>query len=122
MIEIHPLRDREKLSVLYKQCGVEFGEDSIAIIASDGEEILGNCLFDLKGDHGVIHSIQPTDDFPFADGLLRSALHVCVENGKTEVFYSENAPESLFSTLKFIKNAEKRELDVNKLFSSCQNC
>ena len=122
MIEIHPLRDIENLKKLYKKSNVQMSDCSMAIVASDNDEVLGYCLFDMRDNDLMIFSIEPTDDVNFADGLLRSALHVGVENGRMTAFYSENAPEKLFSTLGFIKNAEKRELNVNKLFSSCQNC
>lgn len=122
MIEIHPLRDREKLEVLYKKYSVPFGADSIAIVASDGDEVLGCCLFDLDKSCETVHFIEPQSDVMFADGLLRSALHVAVENGIESAFYSENAPEALFNGLGFIKNAETRELNVEKLFTSCKNC
>ena len=122
MIEIHPLRDIENLKKLYKKSNVQMSDCSMAIVASDNDEVLGYCLFDMRDNDLMIFSIEPTDDVNFADGLLRSALHVGVENGRMTAFYAENAPEKLFSTLGFIKNAEKRELNVNKLFSSCQNC
>ena len=122
MIEIHPLRDKHKLSQLYKENDIALTEDSMAIVASDKEEILGFCLFDLNSKEGYVHYISPIDDIPFADGLLRSALHVCVENGVQDVFYTYKSPEKLFETLKFIKSAEKRELDVTRLFTSCKNC
>ena len=122
MIEIHPLRDKEKLAILYKENGVDFCDDSIAIVASDKDDILGFCLFDLKKDKGIVHKISPKDDISFADGLLRSALHVCVENGIMDVFYSENMDLKLLETLKFIKNAQNKELDINRLFTSCKNC
>ena len=122
MIEIHPLRDREKLEVLYNKYSVPFGADSIAIIASDREEILGCCLFDLDESKQTVNFIEPQGDLMFADGLLRSALHVAVENGIMSAFYSENAPVLLFEKLGFIKNAETRELNIEKLFTSCHNC
>lgn len=122
MIEIHPLRDIENLKKLYKKSNVQMSDCSMAIVASDNDEVLGYCLFDMRDNDLMIFSIETTDDVSFADGLIRSALHVGVENGRMTAFYAENAPEKLFSTLGFIKNAEKRELNVNKLFSSCQNC
>ena len=122
MIEIHPLRDTDKLCELYKKQSVTMNEYSMAVVASDREEILGFCLFEMKKDGLLVHSLEPKDDALFADGILRSALHVGVENGVNEAFYSESAPEKLFDTLKFIKNAENRELNVGKLFSSCQSC
>lgn len=122
MIEIHPLRDKEKLSVIYKAANTEFGENSMAVIAADGDEVLGNCLFDMNDDSLLIRHLEPESDKFFADGILRSALHVGVENGKMTAFYSKTAPSELFSALGFIKNAENRELNVEKLFSSCQKC
>ncbi len=122
MIEIHPLRNKDRLEVLYSQNNIEFCENSVAVIASDKDEVLGFCLFEINGESLLIHSISPKDDRFFADGILRSALHVGVENGIMTAFYSESAPEELFSELQFIKNAEKRELNVEKLFSSCKNC
>lgn len=122
MIEIHPLRDTDKLRELYKTQNVTMNEHSMAVVASDRGEILGFCLFELKNDGLFVHSLEPKEDVFFADGILRSALHVGVENGVNEAFYSENAPVELFEALKFIKNAENRELNVGKLFSSCQSC
>ncbi len=121
MIEIHPLREKQVLEKLYSQNNVLMNENSIAVVATDNTEVLGFCLFDL-GDSTVVHCINPENDIAFADGLLRSALHVGVENGKMTAFYSETAPVALLETLKFIKNADNRELNVDKLFSSCQNC
>lgn len=122
MIEIHPLRDKDKLKTLYSDNNIEMTENSIAVVASDSNEVLGFCLFEMNTDNLLIHTIEPKDDKFLADGILRSALHVGVENGIMTAFYSINAPESLFSALAFIKNIEKRELNVEKLFSSCKNC
>ena len=122
MIEIHPLRDTVKLAELYKSADVIMNELSMAVVASDRDEILGFCLFEMNDNSVLVHSLEPQNDTYFADGILRSALHVGVENGKQTAFYSENAPENLFKTLNFIKNAENKELNVDKLFSSCQSC
>ena len=122
MIEIHPLRDKDKLSVLYNQAKLDMNEHSIAVVASDGDEALGYCLFDMNDDNLLVHCLSPQDDIMFADGLLRSALHVGVENGVNKAFYSVNAPVELFRKLRFIKDDSINELNVQLLFSSCENC
>ncbi len=122
MIEIHPLREADKLAELYKSADVLMMKNSMAVVATDKDDILGYCLFEMCEDNLLIHALEPKEDVYFADGILRSALHVGVENGRNEAFYSEKAPESLFKSLLFIKNAENRELNVDKLFSSCQSC
>ena len=122
MIEIHPVREADKLIPLYKEAGIELNKNSMAVVAQDGEEILGNCLFDLTDEFFMLHSIQPKDDLYFADGLLRSALHVSAENDIMTAYYSKSAPIDLVNKLGFIKNAEKNELDIEKLFKSCESC
>lgn len=122
MIEIHPLRDKEKLAKLYVDSNVKMNENSMAVVCADGDDVLGFCLFDMLADSLVVHSLEPQNDLMLLDGILRSALHVGVENGIMSAFYSEKAPKDVFSKLKFIKNEENRELNVDKLFSSCKNC
>ncbi len=122
MIEIHPLKEKDKLAVLYKTAGIVMTEQSLAVVMSDGDEILGSCLFDMRNEGLVIHSIEPQGDVMLADGILRSALHVGVQNGIGNAFYSENAPFELINRLGFVKDKDKKELNVEKLFSSCKSC
>ncbi len=122
MIEIHPLRDKQKLAKLYIDNNVIMKESSMAVVCSDGDEFLGFCLFDMEKEHLELHVLEPENDLFLVDGILRSALHVGVENGIMNAIYSETAPSEVLSKLKFIKNAETRELLVDKLFSSCKNC
>lgn len=122
MIEIHPLREKDKLAKLYVENNVKMSENSMAVVCADGEDVLGLCLFDMLDNSLVIHKLAPQNDLFLADGILRSALHVGVENEIMLAFYSENAPVDVFSKLKFIKNENNRELNVDKLFSSCKNC
>ena len=122
MIAIKPLREKDKLLNLYKKANVIMNENSMAVVAADGDEILGVCLFDMTEKQLLIHHLEPANDIMLVDGILRSALHVGVENGKMLAFYSNSAPEKLFKMLNFIKNDETRELNVQLLFSSCGNC
>lgn len=122
MIEIHPLRDKAKVDELYKKYSVAVNASSMAVVATDGDTVLGNCLFDLTAEALTVSALEPADDLFLADGILRAALHVGVENGVNTAFYTETAPVNIFERLEFIKNAENRELNVQKLFTSCKNC
>ena len=122
MIEIHPLREKDKLAVLYKEAGVVMNGNSMAVVMADGDDILGDCLFDMNEDFIIVHCIKPEGDIMMADGILRSALHVGVQNGKMKAFYSETAPADLINKLGFVKDNENREINVEKLFSSCKSC
>ncbi len=122
MIEIHPLREKDKLAVLYKSAGILMDENSMAVVMADKDEILGNCLFDLNDDFLIVRAIEPKDDIMMCDGILRSALHVGVQNGKMKAFYSKEAPFELINKLGFVKDKDNAEINVEKLFSSCKSC
>ena len=122
MLEIHPVREMARLQPLYKAQELVLSEDGMAVVAMDGDKMVGYCLFSLSSEDISVKSLVPADDIALADGILRSALHVAVENGKENAFYEETAPIDVFKTLGFIKNTEKRSLDIDKLFSSCQSC
>ena len=122
MIEIRPERKQSVIERFYKSVTIPMNERSMAAVAFDGDNVIGNCLFDMDGDSLTVRSICPLDDAMFADGLLRSALHIGTENGIMTAFYSDEAPIDLLKKLKFIKNETKKELDVEKLFKSCKNC
>ncbi len=122
MIKILPINSSEKLKNLYADSGVELTSSSSAVVANDGDEVIGYCLFEIDGGSITVSAVEPLSDFYLADGILRSALHVGVERGVDKAFYSDNAPFELFDRLKFIKNSKNKELDIGKLFSSCQNC
>ncbi len=122
MIEIHPLRESEKLSKLYNQNNIEMNENSMAVVCTDSGETLGYCLFDINDEALFLNTLEPRNDLLLADGILRAALHVGVENGKMTAYYTNNAPVDVFLKLGFIKNSKNKELNVDKLFSSCKNC
>ena len=122
MLQIHPVRETERLQPLYKMHELVLSDDCMAVVAMDGEKMVGYCLFSLGTLDISIKALAPTDDIALADGILRSALHVGVENGKLNAFYEETSPVDVFKTLGFIKNVENKSLDIDKLFSSCQSC
>jgi hypothetical protein len=57
-----------------------------------------------------------------ADGILRAALHQAAERSAMDARYSPDVPEALLKTLGFIKDADTRTLDIDKLFGSCCSC
>ncbi|MBQ3816905.1 MAG: hypothetical protein II802_01375, partial [Clostridia bacterium] len=94
-------------------------ENSGCVIAEQAKEMLGYCLFELKGSEMTVLHINPKDDIPLADGILRSTIHAGLEKGAVSFKYSKTAPEKLFKLLGFIKNSSDKTLDENKLFESC---
>ena len=122
MITLSVLEDRCKTARLYKESGLEQNENSLCLIASDKNNDLGFCLFDLTKEKIVVRYIEPLNDLSLADGILRSTLHVGCERFVMDAYYSENIPESFFEKLGFIKEKQHRTLNVDKLFMSCCSC
>ncbi|MBO5211474.1 MAG: hypothetical protein J6B80_06050 [Clostridia bacterium] len=121
MIILKPTQDKNLIKKYYDKENISFSEFSNLLLATDREEVLGFCLFDID-DVLTVYKIEPMNDLPLLDGVLRSTLHVGCERGKTDAFYTETAPEAIFESLGFVKNKSERRLDVDKLFKSCCDC
>ena len=121
MITLKVTSDRQLTEKYYNEAGIPFSECSNLLLATDKEEILGYCLFDIDTVL-TIHIIEPLNDLSLLDGVLRSTLHVGCERGVVDAFYTDTAPVASFNTLNFVKNSDEKRLDVDKLFKSCCSC
>ena len=121
MITLKVTSDRQLTEKYYNEAGIPFSEYSNLLLATDKEEILGYCLFDIDTVL-TVHIIEPLNDLSLLDGVLRSTLHVGCERGVVDAFYTDTAPAAAFNTLNFIKNSDEKRLDVDKLFKSCCSC
>ena len=122
MITVLPIEDNAALEQLFNKEDIFFNSESCGVIANDGNEQIGYCLFSLSNNGAEILRLEPRDNLLLADGILRSALHVAICRGTIKAYYSENAPEELFCKLGFVTDKEKRMLDVTKLFKKCSSC
>ena len=107
----------EELALLYKEAKKEINEFSGAVVAKDGENSCGYCLFEIKDGKMTITEIDPSINLSMADGVLRSALHIAVCRNITDAFYSCN--EEIMEKLCFIENKQEKRLKISKLFESC---
>ncbi len=121
MITVKPISGDE-LAVAFGEAELELNEFSGCVAACDGDEILGKCLYYLYEKGITVCTLSPLDDLALADGILRSALHVAACRSAMDARYSEGAPEATFRALGFIKNADERTLDIDRLFGGCQSC
>ena len=121
MISIIPCHDRAEISALFNKHNIQTDEFSGCVIASTGDDVLGYCLYSLTPKTITVFVVEPQIDIPLADGVLRSALHVAAENFVFDAFYDDRAPVDLFRKLNFIKNADEKRLNIDKLFGGC-NC
>ncbi len=121
MISVLPCHNRSQIEELFKKHNLTAGEFAGCVIATQKDETLGYCIYNLTKKDMTVLAVEPQDDIPLADGILRSALHVAAENFVLDAFYSDSAPIDLFEMLGFIKNHQERRLNIDKLFGGC-NC
>ncbi len=121
MISVLPCKDKTKILELFEKHNLKTDDNSGCVIASEKENTLGYCLYSLTSKAITVFAVEPQSDIPLADGILRSALHVAAENFVLDAYYDDNAPIDLFKKLDFIKNADEKRLNIDKLFGGC-NC
>lgn len=119
MISVLPCRDSAKIEELFSKHDLKINKSSGCVIARQNDEILGYCLYSLTSKAMIVFAVEPQNDIPLADGILRSALHVSAENFVLDVFYDDCAPIELFHILGFVKNEEEKRLNIDKLFGGC---
>ncbi len=121
MIILKPIDNRKTVRNYYEKENLSFTEFSNCLTAAENNAVLGYCLFDIDKKL-TVHKIEPQNDLPLLDGILRSTLHVGCERGIVDAAYSDTAPEKAFETLNFIKDKNEKSLKVDKLFESCCGC
>ena len=121
MLVLKPTDDKNLIKEYYEKENISFSDASNLLLATDREEVLGYCLFDIDSAL-TVYKIEPMNDIFLLDGVLRSALHVGCERGQTDAFYADTAPEAIFERLGFVKDRAEKRLDVQKLFKSCCDC
>ena len=122
MITLSIPDEKEKIARLFKDNNIEQNENSLCLIANDGEKDLGFSLFDITEEKMLIKYIEPLNDLSLADGILRSTLHIAAQRFVTDVYYDTTTDKDVFEKLGFIKDKSKKTLNVDKLFMSCQSC
>ena len=121
MVEVKAVSP-DKAKEVCENIGLEYKSGTSVLLATEGDKMLGSCVYDVADNVMTIRNITPEDDFVMADSLLRSALFVAANKGIFDVYWAENIKAELISKLGFIKNASNCSIDVTNLFSSCENC
>ena len=114
--------EKNKAETLFLENNISYNESSSCLIAADGEEILGFCLFDIDDKKMLVKYIEPLNDVFLADGVLRSTLHIAAERGIINTFYDGTVSDEFLKKIGFIKDEKEKSLDIDKLFKSCCDC
>ena len=122
MLFLAPMTSRQEIENIFLEKGIGSSEFSGCVTAKNGDELLGLCLYDLDSKKITVHYIEPLNDVSLADGILRSTLHVAAERSVMNAFYANTVPEDFLKMIGFIKDADEKSLDIDKLFKSCQSC
>lgn len=122
MLTLAPISDKVQIESIFNEKGIALSEFSGCVTAKNGDDVLGLCLYELDLKKITVHYIEPLNDIPLADGILRSTLHVAAERSVMNAFYADTVPEAFLKTIGFIKNADDKSLDIDKLFKSCCDC
>lgn len=122
MIYLSPIKNNERIKQLFENNNIPYDEFSGCVSATDKGEELGFSLYSLDNEKIIVHCIEPLNDIPLADGILRSTLHVAAEHSVMNAFYADSLDESFLEKIDFIKDIEEKRLDIDKLFKSCCSC
>jgi hypothetical protein len=122
MLTLAPMADKAEIENIFREKRMASSEFSGCVTAKNGDEVLGLCLYELTYKKITVQYIEPLNDIPLADGILRSTLHVAAERSVMNAFYADTLPEDFLKKIGFIKDAEQKSLDIDKLFKSCSGC
>ena len=122
MIEIKKITDLNEVQALCDSVGLKCSESTLAASMVDGEERLGFSVFDLLDGYAVLRWLAPNDNISLADGMLRSSIHIALQNQCASVYFEDTVSETLLEQLGFVMNREEKRLNTHKLFESCCDC
>ena len=122
MLTLAPMADKAEIENIFREKRIASSEFSGCVTVKNGDEVLGLCLYELTDKKITVQYIEPLNDIPLADGILRSTLHVAAERSVMNAFYADTVPEDFLKKIGFIKDAEQKSLDIDKLFKSCSGC
>lgn len=122
MIYLSPLEDEAKIKQTFEEKNILFKGKPGCVTAVCGDKTLGFSLYEIENGKMTVHYIEPSEDIPLADGILRSTLHIAAERGIMQAFYGPSLSKELLKKTGFIKNEEQKLLNIDKLFMSCCDC
>ena len=122
MLTLAPMADKAEIENIFREKRIASSEFSGKKKKKNGDEVLGLCLYELTDKKITVQYIEPLNDIPLADGILRSTLHVAAERSVMNAFYTDTVPEDFLKKIGFIKDAEQKSLDIDKLFKNCSGC
>lgn len=119
MLEIKIVTDRTAVAEICAGCGIFDIERLNVMAAFDSGRVIAFTVFTMDRHSLTIERIEPQDDLPLADGMVRSTLHIAAERGLEKAYYTDSVDEEFLKRFRFVKNAQQKELDIGILFTDC---
>ena len=119
MLEIKIAGDCALVKELCEKNGLSACDSRFVMAATDKGEVIAYTVFSLLNDSLYLERVVPLDDPLMADGMIRSTLHVAAERGLAEAFYTDGVDETVLKRFRFVKDSERKTLDVGILFTDC---
>ena len=133
MLKVLPIQSKEEQEILCGRCGIKYGPDLLAYVASVDGETVGVCQFKLTAEGGFIHDIatlldreEATDkaardasDFEALFVMGRGALNFIDLCGVHRAFFvGEIRDEGLIKAIGFKKNDQGQyEMNLEGFFT-----
>ena len=124
MVQLLECQDRQWLQSQCEVSGLSLDGQVNAFVASQGEERLGWCIFQIQGERAELLWIQTAPDQGpgLVDGLVRASLSFCYGKGcRTADFASSVDRESLHA-MEIMNCPQFRDLDIYNFLYLCKNC
>ncbi len=123
MIKVQIVEDNKLAEELCQRAELSLTDTRFVMAAEDRGEILAFSVFSVENNEMMLEYLFPKEDALMADAIIRSTLHIAATRNLREVYYGEKCSEKLLSVLRFIKDKDKKTLDLSKLFEdSCSGC
>ena len=133
MLKVLPIQSKEEQEILCGRCGIKYGPDLLAYVASVDGETVGMCQFKLNAEGGFIYDIatlldrdEPADkaaraasDFEALFVMGRGALNFIDLCGVHRAFFvGEVTDEGLIKAIGFKKNSQGQyEMNLEGFFT-----
>lgn len=120
MLEVLPVREKEKQEEYCRRIGAEYDPDTMCYAAWEGDELLGVSLFHIEGKVGVIDRIQLKDGLrdDLAQYLLAKAPLNFVDLCGIRTAQFRDADKELAKKLEFLERDGVWQVNLDGYFTT----
>ena len=121
MLEILPLRDKERMKRLCTENNINTQEEILAYEALFGTQSLGYCLFWLGEEKVVIAFVSLADekDIYLLDGLVRAAMAYGLQRGAKWCEYENKDDMDKLKILGLLGKEQKLQVEIKPILEGC---